>query len=143
MKLCAQVLVNSLEDKACPWKRVSRLTDLNSVDWAVKLPTQFKQMLLSNSFFLGFIVQSVACLTGDPRGHKFKFQLGQITFMEIDHETFLFLFCPFHRFKQGSYQLLLKVCAQVLVNHLRVLLRKSVCRLTDQCNMTLTVLTGL
>ena len=46
------------------------------------------------------------------RGHKFKFQLCHITFVEINHYYhFIGL-----SFKKGSCHLLAKVCAQVLVN---------------------------
>ena len=64
--------------------------------------------------------------------------------MEIDHEIISMGICPFHSFKKGSCQLLAKVSIHVLVNHLGdlSLLRKTLSRLTDLLDITLTVLTG-
>ena len=45
-------------------------------------------------------------------------QVKQHFFMEIDHEIFSMIFCPFWWFKLGSWQFLVKECSQVLVNFL-------------------------
>ena len=64
----------------------------------------------------GLRAQSVVGLTADPGVTKFKSQVCHITFMDIDHE--IISMAIFRWFKKGSYQLLVKVCAQVLVNYL-------------------------
>ena len=41
-----------------------------------------------------------------------------MSFVEINHEIFSTASLLFRWFKKGSFQLLMKVCAQVMVNHL-------------------------
>ena len=57
-------------------------------------------------------------------------------YFEIDHEIIYTIILPFHWLKKGSCQLQAKVCAQILP-------RKSVRRLTNPLNMTITAFTGL
>ena len=61
------------------------------------------------------MAQSVARLT---EGREFESQLGHVTSVEIDHEIISTVILPLRWFKKGSYQLLAKVCAQVLINRL-------------------------
>ena len=59
-------------------------------------------------------------------------------------KSFLWSFSPLSYFNKGSWQLLVKVCAQVLVDHKGLNLpRKSVGRLIDWLDIALTTLTGL
>ena len=77
-------------------------------------------------------------------GNKSESQLCHITFIEINQEIISPVILLFHWVKKGVFQLLAKVCAQVLLNHSEdKAWPGKVSRLNDQLNMTLTLLTGL
>ena len=89
-----------------------------------------------------YILFIVGKVYNRSRDCKFESQLSHITFVEIGHEIFSTVILPSCWFKKGSCQLLAKVCAQVLFDHLEDLAwprKVSTGRLTDWLNMTLTV----
>ena len=70
-------------------------------------------IITAGAGFHGAISSGSHCIS---RGHMFKSQLSHIAFMEIDDEIIFLVILPLLLFKEGSYQLLMKECAQVLVN---------------------------
>ena len=111
-RMCT-ILVNRLEDKACPVKMwLGKLTalDRTPLGWlGHKTSTQTKPPLSRDS--PASLAHLDACQTGDQD------VVGSIL-AGLDMKYFLWLFFPFSWFKKGNYHFLAKECAKVLVNHL-------------------------
>ena len=90
-------------------------------------------------FVPGTIAQLVAHLTAET-GCKFGSQLGLLTFIEIDHEIISSFNPPFTDSRRAVviYCTVLDDCLEDYACP-----RKSVSRLNDWLDMTITVLTGL
>ena len=70
-------------------------------------------IITADAEFHGTVSSGSHCIS---RGPMFKSQLSHITSMEIDDEIVFMVILSLLLFKEGNYQLLMKDCAQVLVN---------------------------